>query len=79
MSGLNRQLIERVLGYDDEHRSTAAQRAQYWENWGLCKARTDLTLQLNGSKVVLRLHGNEPEYTVGKMLDAIFKRMKQPQ
>jgi hypothetical protein len=77
MSGLNRQLIDRVLGYDDDHHSTEDSRRMNWVVWH-CGARPDYILQLATPKIHLRPPANEAEYVIQKIVEATLARMMQP-
>jgi hypothetical protein len=76
MSGLNRQLVDRVLGYDDDYRSTEATRNFNFGLW-YTRARPEYVLQLSTPKIIMRPAGNDAEYVVQKIVEHTLNRMKQ--
>lgn len=75
MSGLNNHLIDRVLGYDDDYRSTQATRDLNWVLWNCANAEPRCILQLSGSKIVVRPPGNLAEKMVALQVESILQRM----
>lgn len=81
MSGMGngaRALIDRVLGYDDNYRSTEDSRNLNWVIWNSANARPDMIIQLWGGKLVIRPAQNEAEYFTSKIVAATLRNMRNP-
>lgn len=81
MAGMSdrRQLVDFVLGYEDEYRSNEASRSAYRRScngpFPHCAARPKDIIQLRSHSVVLRPAGNEGENVVQKIVEATLRNM----
>ena len=75
MGGMNQQLIDRVLGYDDNHVSTPMDRRYYHLNANRHKARPDWLLSLSATEIVARDPDGSVEYILQKIVETTLKRM----
>lgn len=76
MGGLNNSFIERVLGYDDDYRSTQATRDLHWVLFNCCNAQPYHILQLQGTHIVVRPPGNRAEEAVARLVARTLQKMR---